>query len=72
MLKKSVVKRSALPLGDLEILDQREVPVLLARAAERVASQVAEAGGAEVGIREDRRIRLVRIALASDTAAAPA
>src|SRR5271154_6341891 len=39
-----------LPLGNLEVLDQREVPVLLPWSAEGVASQVSEAGGAEVGV----------------------
>ena len=39
-----------LPFGDLEVLHQREVPVLLARASERVASEVSKTGGAEIGI----------------------
>src|SRR5271167_159718 len=39
-----------LPLGNLEVLDQREVPVLLTRPSEGVASQVSEAGSAEIGI----------------------
>ena len=46
------VRREAqvLPLGELEILNQREVPVLLAGAAERVSGKVAEARGAEVAV----------------------
>lgn len=39
-----------LALADVEILDQRRVPVLLERAAVKVATEVAEARGAEVGI----------------------
>src|SRR5579859_3043325 len=39
-----------LPLGEPEVLDQREVPVLLVRPSESVAPEVSEAGGAEVGV----------------------
>ena len=39
-----------LPLGNLEVLDQREIPVLLSRPAECVAAQISETGSAEVGI----------------------
>ena len=37
-----------LALGDTEILDQREIPVLLGGSAINVAAEVAEAGGAVV------------------------
>src|SRR6266699_1019308 len=39
----------ALSLGDLDILDQREVPVLLERATVDVAAQIPEGGGAGKG-----------------------
>ena len=40
----------ALPLGELEVLDQREVPVLLRGTAEDVAAKIAKVGGAEIGV----------------------
>src|SRR5277367_4800961 len=43
-------KAEILPLGDVEIFDGGEIPVLLERPAIGVALQVAESGGAEVGI----------------------
>ena len=49
----------ALPLGDAEILDQREVPVLLRGATEDVAAKIAEAGGAKVGI--DKALRWIEL-----------
>src|SRR5580765_664961 len=52
-----------LPLGELEVLDQREVPVLLARPTESVAPEVSEVCRAEVRVRKYRRIRLIRVAL---------
>src|SRR5579859_3481610 len=39
-----------LALGDVEIFDEREVPVLLAGTAEDVAAEIAEIGRAEVGV----------------------
>src|SRR5437899_6833898 len=45
-------KPQTLTLGDLEILDQCEVPVLLRRAAKDVAPEIAKIGGAEVRIRQ--------------------
>jgi hypothetical protein len=57
-----------LPLGNLEVLDHREVPVLLPWSAEGVASQISEAGRAEVGIvdgiaqaRVEKRCRCERV-----------
>jgi len=48
-----------LTFGKFEVFDQREIPVLLPRPAERVASKVSEAGCAEVGIGQAlRRIQL--------------
>jgi len=43
MLKKSVVKPQALPLRDLQILDQREVPVLLEGTTVDVPAQISKA-----------------------------
>ena len=51
-----------LPLGKFEALDQREIPVLLEWSTIDVAAQIAEAGGAVVGI---------SCALAWDKAAGP-
>ncbi len=56
-------KPQALPLGEPEVFDQREIPVLLTGTAIGVAAKVAEAGGAEVGIGKDRRIWLIGVAL---------
>ena len=38
-------------LGDLKVLDQREVPVLLKWTVIEVAAEIAKVGGAEIGIR---------------------
>ena len=50
-------------LGEMEILDEREVPILLRRAAINIAAEVAKSGGAEIGVGKDSRIRLIGIAL---------
>ena len=50
-----------LPLSELKVLHQREVPVLLSRPAECVASKISETRCAEVGVGEAlRRIQLGR------------
>lgn len=51
-VEKVGCEAQALALGDLEIPDQREVPVLLARAAESVAPKVSEARGAVVAVHQ--------------------
>ena len=48
-----------LPLGNLYIFDQREVPVLLPRTTEDVAAEIAEAGCTEVGV--DGTLRRVKL-----------
>ena len=56
-------KTDGVALGQLEILDEREIPILLRRAAVNVASEVAKSGGAEVGVGKDGRVRLIGVAL---------
>src|SRR5205807_4903916 len=41
-------KSQLLALGQLDILDQRKVPVLLVRSAKNIPAQIAEVCGAEV------------------------
>src|ERR1700730_2465215 len=48
-------KSQLLPLGQLDILDQRKIPVLLVRSAENVPAQIAEVCGAEVTVRQALR-----------------
>lgn len=52
----------ALALGNTEILDQREIPVLLFRTTVDIAAEVTEARGAEIGVRRSSGIRLRGIA----------
>src|SRR5579863_3688184 len=56
-------KADGVALGQMEILDEREIPILLPRAAIDIAAEVAEGGGAEVGVGKDGRVRLIGVAL---------
>jgi hypothetical protein len=54
-------KAKLLAFADLEIFDQRKVPILLERALVEIAAEIAEAGSAKVGIgRTLRGIQLRR------------
>src|SRR5579859_3211424 len=55
-------KTQRLPLSQFEVLEQRKVPVLLARAAISVTAEITETRSAEIGVRRDRGVRLVGIA----------
>src|SRR5215472_4572832 len=53
-----------LPLRQFEILDEREVPILLMRPAKNISAQVPKVGRAVVRVRQNVCIGLVRIAQA--------
>src|SRR6201984_746069 len=51
-----------LPLGDPEVLDEREVPVLLKRSVINIPPKISEISGAEAGVGNDGSVALVRVA----------